>query len=472
MKLHSRTALTAAIAGFTVVIVLGMFVFFHMGRAMEEQHKGRFVADTHARLDALALHIKQLSDHFSTYAELPGFKLMRFNELSLNDAAVREDTRRLELYFLDIQQRQPIFHTVRFIGNDGSEIFKVANATIQGSLGDLSQHPETKMALGLKQGEMRVTYSGAADRSYLTWWLPVYTSLTHRQGILALDIDFDFFKNEIAELHQERLSYSVVRDTSSRNILQTPGMPAGIAVTAGDWVVSRALPLPGLGWQAHVYAEPDVFLGDVTTIRHIVAFGLAPLSVLLLFVLWRVTIMIQAEQKIRHIAHHDTLTGLPNRTFFNDRLHQAIVTAKRDKTNLALIFLDLDRFKLINDRLGHDVGDLLLKEVAKRVLGGVRESDIVARLGGDEFVVLLPAITATEDALLVAEKIHRAFKQSFELAGHSLQISISAGIALYPEHGSNAKSLLKSADIAMYRAKQDGRNNTKLYRPEMQKNGE
>ncbi len=467
MKLYSRSALVAVIAGFTLVTILGMFVFFHMARSMEAQHKAQFVSDTNARLDGIVLHIKELSDHFSAYAELPSFRLIRFNELSLNQAAVREDIRRLELYFLDIQHQQANFQAVRFIGNDGSEVFKVANATIQGGLGDLSQHPETIMAQDLKQGEMRVTYAEHADRNYLTWWLPVYTSLTHRQGILALDIDFDFIKNGVAELRQEGRTYSMVSDKTGRAFLQTAGMPAGIAKTAGDWVVSRDLPLPGLGWRAHIYANPKVFLEDVTIIRRIVSFGLAPLSVLLLLALWRITIMIQAEQKIRHMAHHDTLTGLPNRTLFQDRLYLALVTAMREKTSLALLFLDLDKFKSINDTLGHDIGDLLLKEVANRIKYCIRESDTVARLGGDEFAVLLPAVKTAQNALLMAGKIHRALNQSFELAGHSLHISSSAGIALYPEHASNAELLLKNADTAMYHAKGNGRNNVQLYQPEM-----
>ena len=170
-----------------------------------------------------------------------------------------------------------------------------------------------------------------------------------------------------------------------------------------------------------------------------------------------------AEEKVQHLAHYDALTDLPNRTLLADRLQQALTTARRDKVRLALMFLDLDMFKPINDTLGHNVGDLLLKEAAQRMQACVRESDTVARIGGDEFVVLLPTIEMEQDAMVVAEKIRHTLNQPFELAGHSLHISSSIGIAVYPEHGSEGKVLLKNADTAMYYAKESGRNTVKFF---------
>lgn len=175
----------------------------------------------------------------------------------------------------------------------------------------------------------------------------------------------------------------------------------------------------------------------------------------------------QAEERLHYLAHHDVLTGLPNRALFTDRLQQSLVTAKRGKAHLALMFLDLDKFKPVNDEFGHDVGDLLLKEVAKRLQNCVRESDTLSRIGGDEFAILLPSIETEQDAMRVAEKILHALVQPFELAGHSIHISSSIGVAVYPEHGKNDKLLIKNADIAMYHAKSGGRNNAKLYQPDM-----
>ena len=174
-----------------------------------------------------------------------------------------------------------------------------------------------------------------------------------------------------------------------------------------------------------------------------------------------------AEERMQHLAHHDVLTGLPNRALFSDRLQQGLAQAKRDKTHLALMFLDLDKFKPVNDKFGHATGDLLLKEVAKRLQNCVRGSDTVSRIGGDEFVVLLPTIEAEQDAMLVADKMLHVLSQPFELAGHSLRISGSIGIAVYPEHGVDERMLTHSADIAMYYAKSGGRNNARLYRAEM-----
>jgi diguanylate cyclase (GGDEF)-like protein/PAS domain S-box-containing protein len=175
----------------------------------------------------------------------------------------------------------------------------------------------------------------------------------------------------------------------------------------------------------------------------------------------------QAEERMHHLAHYDALTGLPNRALFSDRLQQAIVTAKREKTRVALLFIDLDKFKPVNDNLGHDVGDLLLKEVAKRMRNCVRDADTVSRIGGDEFVILLPSIELRQHAMVVAEKILHAINLPFELAGNNIHISSSIGVAVYPEHGGDEKLLTKNTDLAMYHAKNNGRNNVQLFTPDM-----
>jgi diguanylate cyclase (GGDEF)-like protein/PAS domain S-box-containing protein len=174
------------------------------------------------------------------------------------------------------------------------------------------------------------------------------------------------------------------------------------------------------------------------------------------------------EEHMQHMAQYDALTHLPNRALFNDRLQQAIIAAQRNKAHLALMFIDLDKFKPVNDTYGHGVGDLLLKEVALRIQDCLRESDTAARIGGDEFVILLSAIETQQDASKVGEKILHALNQPFWLAGHTLQISASIGVAVYPEHGSDEKHLVKSADIAMYHAKKNGRNNVRMYQLGMQ----
>lgn len=156
------------------------------------------------------------------------------------------------------------------------------------------------------------------------------------------------------------------------------------------------------------------------------------------------------------MAYHDNLTGLPNRLLFDDRLHNAIALSRRDKSGVAVIFIDLNRFKPVNDTYGHRVGDAMLRQVGSRIAKCVRESDTVARLGGDEFAILLPATSNASDAEKVVRKIASEMEKPFEVSGNQLYVGVSAGIAFYPEHGVDGSMLLNAADEAMYRAKGGG----------------
>jgi diguanylate cyclase (GGDEF)-like protein/PAS domain S-box-containing protein len=170
-----------------------------------------------------------------------------------------------------------------------------------------------------------------------------------------------------------------------------------------------------------------------------------------------------AQQRLQMLAHFDLLTGLPNRGLFSDRLRHGLAKARRDKTGLALMMIDLDEFKPVNDLYGHQIGDLLLKEVATRMLACVRrETDTVARLGGDEFVVILSEVEQARDATTVAETIRDALHQTFDIGGRLINISSCIGVAIFPEHGPDEALLIKSADVAMYRAKENGRNRVEL----------
>jgi len=170
-----------------------------------------------------------------------------------------------------------------------------------------------------------------------------------------------------------------------------------------------------------------------------------------------------AEEQIKHLAYHDALTGLPNRLLFKDRLTVALSHAQRNGTRLAVLFLDLDRFKVINDSLGHNIGDQLLQAVAARVQSCVRESDTVARLGGDEFTLLLPNLSRSDDAAPVAQKLLEAVRYPFHIEGREFFITTSIGVSLYPEDGLDAETLIKNADTAMYQAKEQGRDNYQLF---------
>ncbi|BAE52421.1 sensor domain-containing protein [Paramagnetospirillum magneticum] len=171
----------------------------------------------------------------------------------------------------------------------------------------------------------------------------------------------------------------------------------------------------------------------------------------------------ETEQQLVHQATHDTLTGLPNRLLLEDRVHHAIEVAKREGRRIGLMFLDLDRFKIVNDSLGHVAGDELLKVVSDRLRHTLRRSDTVARLGGDEFVVVLTHFQSTTELAEVAEKISAALDEPVELSGHKVHVGASIGIAIYPDDGDNFNALMKDADTAMYRAKQKGRNTFCFY---------
>ncbi len=168
-------------------------------------------------------------------------------------------------------------------------------------------------------------------------------------------------------------------------------------------------------------------------------------------------------EKMSHLAQHDFLTNLPNRMLLNDRLEQAIIMAKRNGTHLALLFLDLDNFKNINDSLGHAIGDKLLQSVAKILSACVRGSDTVSRQGGDEFVILLSTEKHGENAALTAMKVLSALTTPHCIAGHELHVTSSIGISVYPEDGPDAETLIKNADTAMYHAKETGRNNYQFF---------
>ncbi len=175
----------------------------------------------------------------------------------------------------------------------------------------------------------------------------------------------------------------------------------------------------------------------------------------------------QAEARVHHMAYHDSLTGLPNRALLSDRLDRAMLAAQRFERKLAVMFIDLDRFKTINDSLGHMTGDQLLKEVASRLCRAVRASDTVSRLGGDEFVVLVPGIRTAEESGQVAQKIIEALSEGFPLEGRNLHITPSIGISVYPDDGSDVEALMRNADSAMYHAKANGRNNYQFFKEVM-----
>ena len=178
----------------------------------------------------------------------------------------------------------------------------------------------------------------------------------------------------------------------------------------------------------------------------------------------------QAEQRLIYLAQFDALTGLPTRSLFHNRVNDALARANRDEKLVAIMYLDLDHFKNVNDSLGHDAGDQLLKAVAQRITSCLRDVDTVSRMGGDEFTVILESIPHIDNATIVAEKILDVMQEPFHLDGHEVHVTVSIGITLYPMDDKDLSSLLKDADVAMYRVKQAGRNGYQLYGADMAEN--
>jgi diguanylate cyclase (GGDEF)-like protein len=174
-----------------------------------------------------------------------------------------------------------------------------------------------------------------------------------------------------------------------------------------------------------------------------------------------------AEERVEFLAYYDALTELPNRTLLRDRLAQALAGASRKKNKVALLFLDLDRFKVINDSLGHSFGDQLLQKVAERLKTQAREQDTVARIGGDEFLVVLTSINEPAEAAIAAERIQNVLTTQFAIQDHSFSVSCSIGISIFPEHGADGESLIKNADAALYCAKESGRNTFRFFTDDM-----
>jgi len=169
------------------------------------------------------------------------------------------------------------------------------------------------------------------------------------------------------------------------------------------------------------------------------------------------------ETRLENLAHFDALSNVPNRTLFNDRLKLALAYAKRERKMLAVMFIDLDLFKEINDLYGHETGDIVLKKVSRQLVSCVRESDTVARMGGDEFIILLPIIDHEDDIILVSDKIIEAISQPIKVAKTHLHITCSIGIAIYPQDGMDEKLLVINADRAMYQAKKNGKNQASFF---------
>jgi diguanylate cyclase (GGDEF)-like protein len=243
-----------------------------------------------------------------------------------------------------------------------------------------------------------------------------------------------------------------------------------------SWILlSVTFAASGIAEVGHLLLEPGWLGGGAapiqpsTTAVVVIAIlqGLLGLAMLIRLLDDERVAALSAADQVAHMAYHDGLTGLPNRELFIDRLIMALPQAERHEKHLAVIFLDIDHFKTINDSLGHEVGDALLKATAERIRSVLRAEDTVARIGGDEFVIMLPDLRSPEDTGKIARKLNNVVREPFHALNHELIVTSSIGIAVYPDDGNDARTLLKNADAAMYQAKEQGRDRYRLFSPSL-----
>lgn len=263
------------------------------------------------------------------------------------------------------------------------------------------------------------------------------------------------------------LAFAIYDDTtpSDATLMYRNRAAAGGAISAYEYMV-----VAGHTWTISLVTQDEFetrFGRDISSIIAVTGIGL---SLSMALPAWFMingrarALLLAAEmtEELRHMAQHDSLTGLPNRALFGDRVQNVLAYARRHDRRFAIIFLDLDNFKPINDNYGHSVGDLLLQQVAKRLQDSIRASDTAGRIGGDEFVLLIGELVGPDAAPALAEKIRQEVRRPYSIDGHQLTISCSLGVAIYPNDGTDETALTKRADEAMYRAKESGQDRVQL----------
>ena len=340
---------------------------------------------------------------------------------------------------------------------------------------------ESGMA-SISAGLLSGAQAGGANRAQCVMYLPLYrkgaahdTPAQRRQALTGWVAAYVRIGDLLASLYGERphaIAISLYDNVnrSAGSLLYASGP---LAAHATPLEASEYLSIRGTTWVVVVRANPDFSTLSNSDSSQIILVAGSLLSVLLALVCWQVLAahglavtmagrmteeLRHSEEQARHMARHDSLTGLPNRALFSDRIGQALLRARRENTRLALMFVDLDNFKPVNDAYGHATGDALLQAVAQRLSGAVRASDTVGRIGGDEFVVLLCDIDSDASARHVGSKILESIAQAFTIGPYTVSISASIGVATYPEHGDNELSLSRAADTAMYAAKSQHKN--------------
>lgn len=478
MKQYTKAIGYITAIGFMMVVASGFFVIHDMNARLLKQQQERFQVESISKIQIFNERIENITKSFQSYAQLPSFKSIRFHSLTLNKLAVEDDRRQLELFLYDLQKTQDHLLSTRLIDNNGNELIYVDRSRIHYSLSNITQDVNLAhiLELNLKPGEYHIDQENINNGSVksLIWWLPVYVSSTQRLGYLSFKVDSTLIIKEMSDISESGLNHIVITGehddiTMGQYQLTSAALTSSTQITNTEWVISEDLSLSGLNWQIHVVANDSIYTEGIGTTQSIINYGLIPACILIfVFFLYIYRKKLQADRHIHHLAYYDSLTGLVNRHQFDNTLNIALEETREHSTHHALLYLDLDQFKIVNDTCGHLAGDKLLEELAAHLKQSVRDSDMLARLGGDEFALLLN-LCPEEKAIAIANKILSTVSDfRFIWKNKSFGVGVSIGIVFINNPEESASTILRKADLACYMAKELGRNRIHIYTDEDQ----
>jgi len=473
MKSYTQAIGYVVITVFLTLIVVGYFLFYTMYSSLATQYEEQFNIASESKINIFKERVDFYSERFKSYAQLPSFKTMRFHSLTLNDLAVEESKRHLELFFFDMIKNNHYIERIRFLDNDGAEIINVDHNTIHYNLSNITFFKNVAHVLtqDLKPDEihMDIIRDDFGVFESLVWWLPVYVSSTQRMGYLAFNVSASLLHKEIIDISDPGLNYVVItrgNDDFLKDDYQliSEPLPDNIKLQDNLWIVSEPLEMEGLNLEMRIIGDADLYTKGISTILFGINFVLVPVSVvILILLLYMFRKKIDSDNKIHHLAYYDSLTGLVNRHQFDNALNVALSDTHKHHSHHALLYLDLDQFKVVNDTCGHLAGDKLLEELAIHLKHFIRESDMFARLGGDEFALLLNSCPE-EKAIAIANKILSAVSDfHFVWEDRSFTVGVSIGVVYITDPDETASNVLRKSDLACYMAKELGRNRIHVY---------
>ncbi len=473
MKEYTKLIAYITVTSFLMITIAGYYVYHQMNTSLLNQREEQFRAESTTRIQIIKEHIINVTENFQAYSQLPSFSSIRFYSLTLNQLAVEENERQLELFFFDIVKNNNYLENIRFIDNQGNEIINVDKEAIQYNLTNISQYSNVLHLLehNLDHDAVHIDAirNDSASPKSLVWWIPVYVSSKKRLGYLAFDTNISLLQKEMTGISETGLNIVVITSDfddflqADYQLISEP-LPEGISLHDSKWVISDDLPLSGLNWKIHIIGNKQIHLEGINTIQSAVHYGLIPTSAfILIFLLYIYRKKLEADKHIHHLAYYDSLTGLVNRHQFDNTLTNALIETNEHDTHHALLYLDLDQFKVVNDTCGHLAGDKLLEELAAHLKHSVRDSDMFARLGGDEFALLLYACPE-EMAINIANKLLSNVSEfHFVWQGTSFSVGASIGVVFINDPEESANNILRKADLACYMAKELGRNRIHVY---------